>query len=234
MNQRLQVAKRIAWLTLWFVIFGGAFLIPSIEMPWASHSVHRAMMPHNTNAMILQDEEMDLPFDEELIADGRILFERTAGQVGCAACHNAFGTGDSGVGPYVRGVSQENILNALEGIEEMEFFDLSNEEVSAITEYLRWLGQYDAAKTLIKRGAFSPEELTVKAGHKIQFIFENADRSEHTLSSADLDLEGLALPGRKTVDYLWTAPEAPGTLTILCTDCGEGVSLPINVEAAEE
>lgn len=173
-------------------------------------------------------------FDEELLAEGRDLFESSAGGVGCASCHAAFGLGDLGVGPFIRGINAEAIRSALEMVEDMDFFDLTEEEIIAIAEYTRWLGQFFPIKTIIKLGVFNPAELTVAAGRPIQLIIENADRTVYTISSEALGIDELELPRRRLTDVTWTAPDEEQTLIITCASCGdEGANLQIHVEKEE-
>lgn len=48
--------------------------------------------------------------------EGKILYEETAGDAGCAMCHGLDATGDPDVGaPYIRGVTKAQLDAALDG-----------------------------------------------------------------------------------------------------------------------
>lgn len=76
-----------------------------------------------------------------LIHDGKIVFEETAGGVGCAACHGMAATGDPDAqAPYVRGASKAMLDSALAGgVPVMEFIDLDQHERQAVIAYLQYL-----------------------------------------------------------------------------------------------
>lgn len=85
---------------------------------------------------------------DPLIEQGRLLFEETAGGVGCAICHGLDGTGDRDAGGvYIQGVLVSTMQSALNGgVEEMdELFDLSQKEVTAIQAYLDYLYTREAS-----------------------------------------------------------------------------------------
>jgi mono/diheme cytochrome c family protein len=71
-----------------------------------------------------------------LLARGKLIFEKTAGGVGCAACHGLDGKGGSA--PYNRGVSESRFREVLAG-SAMNFIKLSDEEIKAVLAYLQWL-----------------------------------------------------------------------------------------------
>jgi len=82
--------------------------------------------------------------DDALIAQGKILFDETAGDVGCAFCHGLDGKGD---GPAqvnaanIRAARETTIRAALGGtVAMMEFITLSEAEIAAIAAYLEQLG----------------------------------------------------------------------------------------------
>ena len=88
------------------------------------------------NGAVLGDEAADA-----LIEQGRVIFEETAGDVGCAACHGMAATGDPDAGaPYIRGVSKAQLDSALGGgVPIMGFIKLSAEEKTAVLSYLTYL-----------------------------------------------------------------------------------------------
>lgn len=72
---------------------------------------------------------------DDMVAAGKVIFEETAGDVGCAYCHAADASGD--VGPNIQGMDAETIRSAVHGgIAEMEFFDLSDDEIDQVAAYL--------------------------------------------------------------------------------------------------
>jgi mono/diheme cytochrome c family protein len=78
--------------------------------------------------------------DAVLIADGKLLFDKTAGNLGCAYCHQSDATGDLEIGsPDIRGVTESQIIDALQTRVQMTFLDLSDYEVSAVAAYLATL-----------------------------------------------------------------------------------------------
>jgi hypothetical protein len=161
-------------------------------------------------------------FDDELLNQGRIFFETSAGNgIGCASCHAAYALGDLGIGPFIRGVSEQTIRSAFDIVEDMDFFDLPEAEIVAIAEYLRWLGTFRPAKTLIKVRKFNPPELIVPAGEQIQFIIDNKDRRTYQFVSEEIGLEDFEIRSRRAADFTWTAPDEETTFDITCIACGE-------------
>ena len=78
--------------------------------------------------------------DEETLAQGKLIFEKTAGGVGCAMCHGMNGQGDpmQGAPPNI-GASAEMIEQALFDRPQMSFIKLTRDEVNAVAAYLQWL-----------------------------------------------------------------------------------------------
>ncbi|MFQ5922348.1 MAG: c-type cytochrome [Anaerolineales bacterium] len=77
------------------------------------------------------------PSDDELVALGEELYQRTAGGIGCQACHGVDASGD--VGPNILGKSAQTIQTQLESNEAMQFIILSDSEIQAVAAYLGWL-----------------------------------------------------------------------------------------------
>lgn len=79
---------------------------------------------------------------DEQIAAGKLLFERTAGGVGCALCHGLDGKGDPAyAAPSNRGATADQILDAIDTRPQMAFLKLSNDEVQAVAAYLKVLAE---------------------------------------------------------------------------------------------
>ncbi len=78
---------------------------------------------------------------EEKLALGKKLFEETAGEMGCAACHGADGSGD--VGPDIRGFNEMDLKAALQAVTEMQFVratvPIDGPEMFAVGAYLETL-----------------------------------------------------------------------------------------------
>ncbi len=76
----------------------------------------------------------------EIINQGKILFETTAGGVGCALCHGLDGMGKPELAtPQNRGATADMIWDAIETRAQMTFLVLSNDEVRAIAAYFQVL-----------------------------------------------------------------------------------------------
>lgn len=77
--------------------------------------------------------------DVDLVALGEELFQRTAGGVGCAACHGGNGQGTS-IAPDIREATRSRIVRALEGgVPQMSNIELTDTEVDAVHRYLQTL-----------------------------------------------------------------------------------------------
>ncbi len=77
---------------------------------------------------------------EDAIAAGKLIFEKTAGGVGCALCHGLDGKGkvESGA-PGNRGASADTIWAALQDRPQMTFITLTDREIEDVAAYLGWL-----------------------------------------------------------------------------------------------
>ncbi len=79
--------------------------------------------------------------DSELLAKGKLIFEETAGGVGCQLCHGMDGKSGE-IGPPNAGASESMIRNALKGVPDMiELIKLKNSEIKAVAAYVKWLGE---------------------------------------------------------------------------------------------
>ncbi len=74
---------------------------------------------------------------DPVAAQGKKIFEETAGGVGCASCHGKDAAG--GFGPSIHDRDPVAILNALRTVEDMAFIKLTDEEIAAVGAYLRYL-----------------------------------------------------------------------------------------------
>jgi len=172
--------------------------------------------------------------EDTAVEAGRIIFEETAGGVGCAVCHGHFALGDVGTGPYIRGVSEQTIREALDTVADMDFLSLTDDEIQGVAAYLDWLGGLEARKTNFKRGEFIPAELHVPAGKEVQLIIVNSDRSDRSFGSPELGLDEFKVAARGFSDLLWTTPTEEGTYFLRCIECGGQLPLlVIHIDAGE-
>jgi mono/diheme cytochrome c family protein len=75
--------------------------------------------------------------DEALVSRGKVIFEKTAGGVGCAFCHGVDGRGKAELAsPNIRGKTPQDVLNAMETRAQMNIVKLSDEDVQAVGAYL--------------------------------------------------------------------------------------------------
>jgi len=82
--------------------------------------------------------------DAELVAAGKLLFESTAGGVGCAACHGMDATGIPDLAsPDVRGADFAMIADALINRAQMTTLVLSDDEIKAVVAFLATLDTDD-------------------------------------------------------------------------------------------
>ena len=73
---------------------------------------------------------------------GRIIFEETAGGVGCAYCHGMNGTGNQALGgPDIRGETSERVRGALADVDFMSEIRLNDDEIAAVVSHLQQLAE---------------------------------------------------------------------------------------------
>ena len=71
---------------------------------------------------------------------GRLVFEQTAGDVGCASCHGMDGAGDAGLStPDIRGADEARVRSALTGVALMSGIRLTEAELEAMLAHLQTL-----------------------------------------------------------------------------------------------
>lgn len=109
---------------------------PTIDQPTEPAPIS-AETPAPTVSTVSNDVDQT-----EIINQGKVLFETTAGGVGCAFCHGLDGKGKAEfASPPNRGATVEQIFNALAERPQMSFIILSNDEVRAIAAYLEVLAE---------------------------------------------------------------------------------------------
>jgi mono/diheme cytochrome c family protein len=152
------------------------------------------------------------------VEHGKKLYE-TIGGVGCIACHGSYGEGK--LGPTNRGVNEATVREALSKIGAMQFLheQLTEDDIKQLAAYTEWMGRHMLIKTLLKRGRFIPETVSVYPGTPVQLVVENTAAEPSTLSGEGVAAAPQTIPGRETGSIVWTAPEAEGKLTLACSNC---------------
>ena len=156
--------------------------------------------------------------DMAMVEQGRQIFETVAG-VGCKACHGPFAEGK--VGPSNRGVNEATIREALAKIGPMQFLreQLVEKDIKRVAAYTEWMGRHMLVKSLLKRGRFIPDVISVYPGTPVQLVIENTGSEPATLAADGLSVPAPTIPARDTASIVWTAPEAEGKSTVACSDC---------------
>lgn len=77
-----------------------------------------------------------------LEARGKLIFEQTAGGVGCASCHGMDGAGLVALStPDIRGADEARVRSALAGVAIMSRITLSEAELEAVLAHLQVLNR---------------------------------------------------------------------------------------------
>lgn len=77
--------------------------------------------------------------NNDLLAQGKVIYQETAGGVGCALCHGREARG-TGTAPDIRGVESIQIREAVKyGVPAMSFIELSQEEIESVGAYIQQL-----------------------------------------------------------------------------------------------
>src|SRR5262245_41576193 len=144
--------------------------------------------------------------DMAMVEQGRQIFETVAG-VGCKACHGPFAEGK--VGPSNRGVNEATIREALAKIGPMQFLreQLAEEDIKRVAAYTEWMGRHMLVKSLLKRGRFIPDAISVYPGTRVQLVIENTGSEPATLAADGISVEAPTIAARDTASIVWTAPE---------------------------
>ncbi len=83
------------------------------------------------------------PSNSDLLAQGKLIFEKTAGGLGCAYCHGLDGSGKGAAGmaaANIRGANWAQVRNALMGgVAMMSNVKLTDEEITSVVAYVQWL-----------------------------------------------------------------------------------------------
>ena len=77
---------------------------------------------------------------DDLVQQGKVLFESGAGGTGCAICHGMDAKGNQVIGaPDNRGSTPDQIYDALDRVPNMAYITLTSDEAKAISAYLQFL-----------------------------------------------------------------------------------------------
>lgn len=170
---------------------------------------------------------------DQLVARGRAVFEKTAGGIGCAACHGHFGMGDIATAPNIRAADETRVKNALGGVGAMRFLapTLSPEDVRAVQAFLRYLNTLKPKKVAIDETGFTPATITVGPKEPVQLIVKNDGDDVCRLVSPEAKIEATTIEPGAVGDVVWTSPAKPGTFKVRCTERADA-SLTITVTDA--
>ena len=120
---------------------GGAVQAPSAPAAIATAAPAAAAVPPASPQPAAQPANGT---SNDLLAKGKVVFEQTAGGVGCAYCHGLDGKGQGPSGlnaPANRGAPEAKVRNALSGaIPMMAFIKLTDDEIDAVVAYVQYLG----------------------------------------------------------------------------------------------
>lgn len=145
----------------------------------------------------------------------------TVAGIGCVGCHGRYGEGDTGVGPYIRGVGLSKVQSSVAAVSAMQIVkaQLSPEDIEAVAKYWSWMGQHQVVKSLLKRDRFIPDVVDVYPGTSLQIVINNSGQAPRRLSGPDPNAADFTVAGKEFHDFIWRAPEQEGSYLVRCTDC---------------
>jgi mono/diheme cytochrome c family protein/plastocyanin len=134
-------------------------------------------------------------WDLEALTLGKLLYEETAGGVGCAYCHGLDGLGEGTAGveaPNVVGAQEAALRSSLAGaVPLMGFIKLTESEFAAVLLYLKFLKDpdptlFDGAATVVTptvniymtEEGFEPSSVTIEAGQRVRLVLRNRTLKE--------------------------------------------------------
>lgn len=182
-------------------------------VPWAMLAVAAVAVIAGTPGWA--DENIDT-----LVARGRTVFEKTAGNIGCAACHGHFAMGDIATAPNIRAADETRVKNALGGVGAMRFLapTLSPEDVRSVQAFLRYLNRLKPKKVTIDDTGFTPATITVGPKEPVQLIVKNDGDDTCRLVSPEARIAATTIESGTVGDVVWTSPANPGTFQARCTE----------------
>jgi hypothetical protein len=162
-------------------------------------------------------------FDMEAVERGRVVYDVSAGGIGCTTCHAPFALGN--IGPDIRGMSARDIADSLDSIPDMAFISLSDADLDDLATYLGWLGAHQPVTIRMTGAAFARPEVALKTGVPVQLIFQNGDAAAYELTS-ELWEDAVAVPSRGDAAVVLT-PAAAGSFAVACEGCSAGLTINV-------
>lgn len=96
----------------------------------------------NTSKPTADASSTETVYDSEVLEQGKLIFEYTAGGVGCAYCHGMDGKGHGPSGesaPDIRSKTGNDVKQALTNVISMDTIKLTDKEIAAVGVYLHYL-----------------------------------------------------------------------------------------------
>lgn len=156
---------------------------------------HVARVPLVALFLLLVAAPLAFAQDAGLLEQGKLIYDETAGGVGCAYCHGLQGRGDgtAGVGaPDIAGAHESAIRSSLAGaVPMMGFIQLAPNDLTAVIAYVAQLGQANVpeapaepaepaapenAPSGTSGGGFDAAALT---GAQLEYVTVNVDITEN-------------------------------------------------------
>src|SRR5262249_9906535 len=81
------------------------------------------------------------------------------------------------------------------------------------------MGRHMLVKSLLKRGRFIPDAISLYPGTPVQLVIENTGTEPATLAADGISVAAPTIAARDSTSIVWTAPEIEGKSTIACSDC---------------
>jgi len=176
-----------------------------------------------------QEAETPPVFDDiEALKLGKLLYEETAGGVGCAYCHGLDGLGEGTAGveaPGVVGALEAAVRSSLAGaVPLMSFIKLTETEMAAILMYLQYLKYPDPSlfegagleviptvNIYMTEEGFEPSSITLAAGQRVRVVLRNRtlkERHFRVIGMPAASITWMAVPLDR-----WEAVDAAAHLT---------------------
>jgi mono/diheme cytochrome c family protein len=141
------------------------------------------------------EAEEAIVWDLEVLTLGKLLYEETAGGVGCAYCHGLDGRGEGTAGveaPGVVGAQEAALRSSLAGaVPLMGFIKLTETEFAAVLLYLQFLKNPDptlfdgtglkvipTVNIYMTEEGFEPSSITIAAGERVRLVLRNRTLKE--------------------------------------------------------
>ncbi len=127
------------------IILGGVVILGALPACGSSAGVAMPIPVAPEAAVTVTETPVSSPTansdSSDLLAQGKLIYEETAGGVGCASCHG-LGAKGGGAGPDIRGTESSQIRQAVRGgVPAMSFIKLNDEEMKAVIAHIQFLSQ---------------------------------------------------------------------------------------------